>query len=269
MSNLLSPMTRKKRYQNTRGAIIPMHHAFLTIEVTPKRRTGAVLMALAFALLVWALLPALMSVWKWILEFWTSFIYDGVVAISPIRLLGQDLAIPYPALIAADPSSQAVYINLVVCVLAFLCSFLIPPRLAPMNYLLRAVLLVQSSASIARILLGDFFPYTLQTYIADSLVLSAWLMFVVPLVLGFIYYIFEFSLLQKVLVTVGTLLYYTIAIPCLYMLHACIIYAGTLIMLPLMYFVFGTLLNVLMFVCFYAYAMSLRGAPEDLHGRGS
>jgi hypothetical protein len=52
------------------------------------------------------------------------------------------------------------------------------------------------------------------------------------------------------------------------MLHAYIIHEWTLLFLPLMYLLFGTLLDVLMFVSMYAFGMSWRSDAKAMHGRG-
>ncbi len=256
------------RYSNTRGTVIPLHHAFLTLRMRSFERISAIVMPLFFLAVVWLFLPLIARGWAGIFEFWMQKIYDGHVAYHTTQILGRMIEIPYPMLDAVAPSIEAVHWNLWICIVAFLVSFLMPPRIAPVTYIVRATLLIQSTASIDRLLSPDFFPYTLPLYITDTLSLSVYMVFILPLVLGFIYYIFDFGLWRKVTLTMGMLFYYFLTIPCQYMLHAVIIHEGTLLLLPLMYLMFGTLLDVLMFVSIYAIGMSWHDNNEARNGRG-
>jgi len=256
------------RFSNTRGNIIPMHHAFLTVELSSFSRISSIVLPAFFMALIWLFLPMIISGWGDIFEFWMQKIYNGHASYEQVRILGQDINMPYPLLSAAHPSIEFVYGNLFVCIMAFLISFLVPKRLAPMNYLMRAALLIQASASIDRLFSPDDFPYTLKIYVMDSLSLAVYLVFLLPLVLGVVYYIFDFGLPRKILLTMLMLVYYYVVIPCQYMVHAYFIHEYTLLMLPLMYLLLGTLLDVLMFVSIYSLGMSWHSGKKALLGRG-
>lgn len=265
----VDPRIAGLRYSNTQGKIIPLHHAFLTVNMNRFSRNTAIIMPAIFLLIIWLFLPSVMQIWSDVFAFWMSRIYEGgTVAHETVRLLGRELSMPFPLLVAEKPSEHLVYTNLIVCAIAFLLSFLVPARIAPINYLLRAVILIQASASLDRIISPDYFPYTMQIYMVDALTLSIYLIFLLPLVLGFVYYIFDFGLLRKIILTVMMLAYYFLTIPCQYMLHAYIVHEGTLLFLPIMYLMFGTLLNVLMFVSIYSFGMSWRSNNKTMNGRG-
>jgi len=266
--NEIAERLSSMRYSNTRGNIIPMHRALVTIEMSSFSRISAIIMPAVFCALIWLFMPLFIDGWGNIFEFWMQNIYGGHASFKEVIILGQSLKMPFPVLEAQAPSERMVYMNLLVCVIAFLISFIVPKRLAPLNYLVRAALLIQASASIDRIISPEDFPYTLEIYITDSLSLAVYLVFLLPVVLGFIYYIFDFGLLRKIALTVLMLCYYYITIPCQYMLHAYLINEYTLLMLPLMYLLFGTLLDVLMFVSIYSFGMSWHSNKRALEGRG-
>ena len=113
-----------------------------------------------------------------------------------------------------------------------------------------------------------FFPYTLKIYLLDAMVQCVYMLFLMPLILGMVYYIFDFTLWRKCLLTIMMLGYFIVAIPCQYMLHAYIIHEWTLLFLPLMYILLGIVMDVLMFVSIYAYGMSWQSRKEALQGRG-
>lgn len=256
------------RYRNSRGGVIPMHHAFKTIELGSVSRMSALLLPVLFVAIIWLFLPMILDLWDGVLSFWMRHLYHGQVAYSPQVLLGQDVYVPYPLLEAETPSRFAVWANLIICVLVFLVSFLLPRRAMPITYLFRTLMLIQSSASIDRLVSPQFFPYTLQLYLVDSIMNGVYILIMMPPLLGLVYYIFNFSLSRKIGLTCMIIGYYLLFLPCHYMLHAYLIHEYTLLFLPILYIFFGTLLEVLMFVCIYSYGMSWRSNVEAMQGRG-
>jgi len=268
MSNLPKKLNPALRYGNTKGKIIPMHHAFKTLHLNRVSRVSAVVLPVLFMALVWLFLPWIFDVWDGIFNFWLERIYHMRASYWPVNILGQDLAIPYPALEADAPSHFMVQMNFWICLLVLAISIVFPLRGAPLTYLLRTALLIQGSASIDRMVSPDFFPYTLPIYLLDAMIQCVYMLFLIPVILGFVYYIFDFTIWRKVLITCLTIGYFLIAVPCQYMLHAYFIHEWTLLFLPLMYILFGIVIDVLMFVSIYSYGMSWRSRKEALQGRG-
>ena len=255
------------RYSNTSGKIIPLHHAFLTLRMHRASRVASFVLPIFFVAAIWLLLPVITTSWGSIFNFWMQNIYDGHVSYRPMTIFTQSVNIPYPVLEAALPSVDASYWNLVICIIVFVLSFLVSPRLAPFNYLMRSMLIIQASASIDRMLSPNFFPYTLPVYIQDMMYISIYLLFTLPIVLGFVYYIFDFGLWRKIMLTVFMFAYFLVAIPCQYMLHAYIIHEWTVLFLPIMYLLFGILLDVLMFMSIYSVGMSWHNNKTARQGR--
>ncbi|MEI7669952.1 MAG: hypothetical protein WCJ33_07710, partial [Pseudomonadota bacterium] len=94
------------------------------------------------------------------------------------------------------------------------------------------------------------------------LALGIYLLFIIPIIMALIYYIFEFSLLKKIVITALMLVYFILFLPFQYMLHAVIINAFTLIFLPVLYLNFGLMVDILMFIGWYSFAMSGNQAKE-------
>ena len=86
-------------------------------------------------------------------------------------------------------------------------------------------------------------------------------MTLLPLILGFSYFLFDFRLPQKIGLTVGIMAYLVIFLPFQYMLHVWIIHNSILFM-PILYFVFGPFLDVLIFVSLYSWGMSWKSQNE-------
>ena len=259
---------RFARYQNSHGKVIPMHHAFKTIKLSRVSRMNAIGLPGVFLVITWLFLPSILDFWGEIFAFWMQHIYSGSVGYEPQTILGRDILLPYPMLEALPPTDYAVWMNLIGCFVVFLISLLMPKGMVPLTYLARTLLIIQASASVDRLLSPKFFPYTLKIYMLDSLDLCVYMLMVLPLLLGMVYYIFDFSLGRKCLLTIMMFGYYMLFIPCQYMLHAYFIHEYSLLMLPLAYVFFGVLMDVLAFISIYSLGMSWASHIEAEQGRG-
>lgn len=252
----------KARYSNTKGRIIPMHHAFKIIKFGPATRLGMIFMPALFIIGVWLSFASVALVWEHIFTFWMGKLFqDGKVTHSVVGIIGQSVNLPYPDLSARLPSMSETWLSLIICTLLFILTLLMPQRLMPATYLARAVLFIQASAGIYFLLNPKEFPYTLPAYLTDMLSMGMYLLFFVPLVLALVFYIFDFSIWWKSIITIATLAFFLVALPMQYMLHAYIIHHTSYLFLPILYFLFGVLLDVLLFINFYAIGMS-RGRDQ-------
>lgn len=257
------------RFSNSSGKVIPLHHAFLTLKTQKMSYATAFILPFVFLGLIWWSLPLIIEGWTHLFQFFMQHIYQGYVGSRPIHLLGEQLRLPYPGLPASDPSTDTVYWNLGICVAGFALSFLLPARITPLTYLLRGALLIQAATSFAYLFYSKGSPYNIPIYITDSLAFSLYMLFMLPILLGFVYYIFDFGLFRKIFLTAGMIGYFLLAIPLQYMLHAIVIHEFGLLFLPLMYLLFGALLDVLMFVSIYALGMSWHSNSKGWEGRSA
>ena len=268
-SSELLKQLRFIRYHNSQGRVIPIHHAFKTIELNSFSRTSAIILPVLFLSVFWLMLPEILDFWAGVMNCWMQRIYQGIVNYEQVSILGQNVYVPYPMLEAEMPSKKLVILNLIICFVVFALSLLLPKKWIPLTYLTRTLLLIQGSASVNRLLSPDFFPYTMKIYMLDSLTLCVYMLMVLPLLLGLVYYIFDFPVWRKCLLTILMLVYYLLFIPCQYTLHAYLIHEYSMIMLPVLYIFFGVLLDVLTFVSIYSFGMSWRSRRNALRGRGA
>ena len=113
------------RYRNSQGKIIPLHHAFLTMHLSQFSRIGAVVLAIFFLFaLPGFFLPLILTVWEYIFDFWNSRIYTSGLHMQEIMLLGHHLSLPMPDLTAELPTRFAVWMNLFICIVAFIIFFI-------------------------------------------------------------------------------------------------------------------------------------------------
>ncbi len=262
-SSNATPLTEaenhKQRHTGTRGTLIKQHHALRSLTLGRSFVLAVILLPLLFDGLLWVKLDSIIWLWERVFHFWVVKLgTGGQVLYTDIAIPGRVLYIPFPNLPTSIPSLAALKVNLVNCVLIFIFSVFIPKRFLPLTYLLRALLVIQISASVYFFINPDSFPYDLAEYISDALVLGIYLMFLVPLLLAMIYYIFDFALWKKIMATTLIIGYFIIFLPFQYMMHAFIISSCSLLFMPVLYLFFGLLLDTLMFVALYAWAMSWR-----------
>jgi hypothetical protein len=84
-----------------------------------------------------------------------------------------------------------------------------------------------------------------------------------PIVLGFTYYLFDFSLGRKIGLTAMLMIHLIVLIPMQYVLHAWVMYHASLLFLPLLFFVAGIPLNVLVFIAFYSWGFSWKNNLQE------
>ena len=198
--------------------------------------------------------------WEAVFTFGRSKLVAGAtVAHTQVGIIGQSVNMPYPDLSATLPVISHCWFNLVVCALLLILSLFMPARLMPVTYLSRAALMIQASSSVYFLLSPKLFIYTLPLYL---MTLGMYMLFLVPIVLSLVFYIFDFPIWWKLMVTIAAIAFFILAIPMQYMLHAYIIHATSYLFLPILYFLFGMLLDVLMFINFYAIGMS-RGRDQS------
>lgn len=251
------------RYSNTKGRIIPMHHAFKIIKFGPSTRIGMIFMPVVFIIAIWMSFGMIAHFWEEVFRFWLSKLAAGTtIGHAQVGIIGQSVNMPYPELAASLPVTSHCWFNLVVCALLLILSLFMPANFMPVTYLSRAALLIQASSSVYFLLSPKLFLYTLPLYLTDMLTLGMYMLFLIPIVLSLVFYIFDFPIWWKLMVTVAAIAFFLLAIPMQYMLHAYIIHATSYLFLPILYFLFGMLLDVLMFINFYAIGMS-RGRDQS------
>ncbi len=251
---------RQLRFRGYGGATIRTHRSMYYLHLLRGELVLALLLPLAFNLLMLLALDELVHFWRALLEFWASRLdFAASVTMRPFDLGYYDLWLPAVRVEAPLPSAALWWGTAVACLLLFLLSYLVKPeRFLPLIYILRAVLLIQATALLYFAFIPASFPYRLEDYVANSLMIGILLLALIPWILGATYYVFDFGLTQKIALTLMTQLFFVLAIPLQYLLHASIIHHASLLFMPLFYLVFGLFFDIMAFVAFYSLGMSWR-----------
>lgn len=247
----------KYRHTGIRGTPIVMHRALRKITLSYSAIATIVLLPLFFDGILWMGLDSITKLWAGIFDFWIHRLkLDGQVLYVGTQLLGKQLSIPYPDLPTSIPSQLAIYNNIVYSLLLFALVHFIPKNYLPAIYVLRTALLIQLSASFYYIIHPGSNPYELMGYISGMLTLGLYVMLLASPLLAMIYYIFDFPFRYKLTATLLMVGYFLIVLPFQYMLHALIISSGSMLLMPVLYLLFGALLSTLMFVSLYGWMMT-------------
>jgi hypothetical protein len=252
------------RHRGWRGGVITPHRAFVRLRLTPRRVVESATIALLGTVSWIALLPTVGRFWGHILAFWGARLELRSEVILVPQGWGSHIhfALPCFGLAAGPPSGTAWWITTGVTVLAFIASFLLAEEALPWAYLIRAFCLLQATALVYFAVASARFPHDLPGYTVSMLVFSCILIGLVPVLYAFTFYLLNFSLVQKLLLTLATVAHLVLFVPQQYMLHIYLVHASVLFM-PVLYFVFGPFLDILAFVGFYSWGMSWK-APEPL-----
>ena len=238
---------------------IRKHRAMYQLRLHRGELLIALLLPIAFNILLVLMINPLVWFWRAMLEFWVDKLAFGArVTMRAFDLGYFDLWIPSVNLEEGFPSPQLWWGTATVCMLAFFGSYLIHPnRYLPAIYLLRAVILLQATALAYFAFIPVSFPHVLSDYVASNLFVGLMLLGLIPWILGVTYYLFDFSLVKKILLTFVIIGFFVIALPLQYLLHVNLIAHGSLLFMPVLYLVFGLFIDVMAFVALYSYAMSI------------
>ncbi len=259
-SNNLTDKLLAARQTGVKGTRILKHRALRNMPLSSVALQTAILLPLFVDVLLWLNFDTIAAFWSDIITYWMSKIDVGYgVAHMDMRVLGRVIAIPYPDVPTILPTHKLVLSNLMGVLVLGLLSFFIPRVNMPMIYLVRASLVIHTTAIIYFLLSPNYFPYDMGSYIAGMLALAQYLIFLIPPLLGLIYYVLDFPLWRKLVVTVLTLGFFILMFPFQYMLYSIILASWTILFMPLLYIMFGPLLNTLMFVSWYSWALTWRG----------
>jgi hypothetical protein len=238
------------------------------LEWTGRRALRALFLSLLGFLAVVSGLPVLGRAWGR-LETWV-LARSGLSAAIGWHDVGVgsvlQIRVPYPLLDGPWPSTPHWLIVGGGTAALLLVSFLLPMRFLPARYFLRFVAAVQTVALLYFAFASPPFPYPLPGYIGGLMTIGMAILALVPIALGFGFYIFDHSLPRQILLTVMIVGHLAILLPLQGLVHTVLIHRFSLLVQPTLFFVFGVLAEVLVFVGFYGWAMSWVGSeiPQNV-----
>jgi len=234
-----------------------MHRALTRLILEPASLITATLLVLLFSF-TWVIsLPWLCRLWRYVLD-------NGIKMLALHAELGLAehqitpyirFVIPFPKMEGISPDAWMWWSTSAVVCLLYASSYLLPKKLTPVTYFLRAVLFVQATAQLYFLLVPARFPHTPDSYMEGLVSYRIALISAVPVLFGLSYYIFKFGLIKKIALTTLTMSYLALFLPVQILLQAMVLEKSVLFM-PILYIVFGLPVDILIIVAFYSWGMS-------------
>lgn len=239
-----------------RGGVISMHRALTHFRLGPMNLATSVTLLLIFSWIWVLLLPSLCRFWRACLVFALQWLpLHGSLEIAQHRFHAYQLDVPYFRIYSVLPDLWTWTLACAITVLLFAATFWLPKTLVPVIYLARGILLVHASSLLYFALWPMNFPHTPDSYMEALIESGIGLITVIPLLFALTYYIFDFGLWKKVLLTALTMTHLTLFLPFQVALQALVL-QRTVLFMPLLYIVFGMPLNVLLIIAFYSWGMT-------------
>lgn len=258
--NRLSPAFDEIRQRGWRGGLITPHRAFVRLHLGLRQVAESVILGCGGTAAWIVMLPAVGRLWGHILAFWGRQLGLKSDVILVPQGWGSHIhfALPCFGLSAGPATGTAWWITTGVTILAFTASFLLTEEALPWAYLLRGFCLLQATALGYFAIASARFPHDLPGYTVSMLVFSCVLIGLIPVLYGFTFYLLDFTLAQKIFLTLATVTHLVLFVPQQYMLHVYLLH-GSVLFMPVLYFVFGPFLDILVFIGFYSWGMSWQG----------
>jgi hypothetical protein len=260
------------RVRGHKGGVIAPHRAMVGLRFTAWRLISTLLLSAGGLAGYLAALPWLGRGWQLLFLRARDFLgLDAPLGDRTLELAGR-LRFTLPVVAAATPLPDAriLWIAGIAALAVLLLSFLLPERFTPLRYFLRLLVLVQATAILFFRFAGAPFPYRLEDHVFLLLTAGLVVMGLVPLVLGLTLHVFDLAFWRKLLVTVLLLGHLALFIPLNALVHVWLVLHGSALLMPVLFLVFGLLLDVFIFVSFYGWALSWRGrerrdVPPPVH----
>lgn len=252
------------RIRGVKGGVIAPHRSMVGLPWTIWRLITTLVLSLGGVAALLAALPSLGRFWGLIFEYARDAL--GIHAPLGDQLFslpgGITFSLPVLAVLTPLPDSLVLWITGIGCAVVFLGSFALPERFMPLRYLLRFLVVLQGSAILFFAVSRDPFPYRLQDHVFLLLTAGLVVMGLVPLVLGLTLHLFDLAFWKKLLLTLAILVHLAVWLPLQALAHLWLILHGTAVLMPVLFLTGGLLLDVLIFVAFYGWALSWRGEQE-------
>lgn len=234
------------------------------LRATPWLVADLVLLPAALTLGVFAAIEPLMRGWRWMLESLRAFLdLPGTVATRVVELAPfLTVAVPHLTVDAIWPDRRALTIGWIVTALMALAGVLLRGRFTPFAYLLRALAVVQLSAQLFFAFTPPPFAYSLPAYHSGFLACGVVVLLLIPFLVGFTFFVFGFALWRKLALVLMLLVHLAVLFPLQSMVHVWWIWHGTFLVMPVLFLVFGLLLDVFVYVALYGWGMSWRTQAE-------
>jgi len=251
------------RNRGYRGGVIRMHRGMIRFRASKIDLLHTIVLAIGLSFAWIRALPLVARLWLAIFQFWINALHmEARVYMMPQHWTNLvQVSLPFVGVEAGTITPFTWTLTLFVTLAIFAATYWFNEDHAPWFYIVRALVLIQGSALIYFAFASARFPHDIPTYTMGMLSFGVILIGMIPIVLAFTYYPFDFSLGKKLALTLLLMGHLALFFPLQYVLQVYILHHSILFM-PLLYFAFGPFVDVLVFVCFYSWAMSWKSRSQ-------
>lgn len=248
----------KLRRLGVHGSVIHTHRSMATFPLYPSSLFYVLLIPLILVIVSLLAFPLIVKVWGDFFSLSLSLMnIPGNIQVRSLQVLPfYYLDIPSFTMDVAWPAMRLRIATGAITLVLFIVTFLLPSRLLPLSYLVRVICFMQLTALAWFVFASGPFPYQLSGYMEGLLRSGIIIVILVPLLHAVSLYLFKMSLARKLLITAMTMVHLTIFIPLQALVHASAVYACSFLVIPVMFFLFGILLEVFIIIAFYSWGMS-------------
>jgi hypothetical protein len=244
------------QFRGHRGGVIAMHRALTHFRLGPANIVTSISLFLVFSSVWLAVLPGLCGMWNKALAAGLRVLpLNARLAVAEHQFRFLRLPIPYLRMEPILPDLETWSLACAITVLLFTGTFFLSKKLVPIIYLARGVLLIQASSLIYFALWPTRFPHTPDSYMEALVASGIGLISVIPLLFALTYYIFDFGLVRKAILTAMTMLHLAVFLP-FQVLAQALVLQKTVLFMPVLYIVFGMPVDVLLIIAFYSWGMT-------------
>lgn len=253
-----------QRRQGVQGGRIAPHRSMIGLRASPMLFVDLLVLPALLLIGVFVLLDPLMDAWRWLMESLSGplAIGDGVGTTIIDLLPSVSVAVPVYLVESGWPSNSQLIIGWIfTAVLAFVGAAL-RGGFVPLGYLLRALAMLQLSAQVWFTLAEPPFPYSLSVYGSSLLATGVVILLLAPFLVGATYFVFDFPLHKKLALGALLLGHLAVLFPLQATVHVWVIQHASMLAMPMLFLVFGVLLDIFVYVALYGWAMSWRSGRE-------
>ncbi len=250
------------RLLNIRGVLIRTHRALLHIDFTALRLLSMIVIPAVLSSAVYLAWPLIDVLWTGIINFWIGLLGPGFSLAHRDMAMGSVLHIPYPLVNAALPTAAQWWCGFAVTLVLLIGPVFMSPNMLPLAYISRFIGTLQAVAQVYFYFWGGNFMHSAGASVASMMQSSFVLMLITPWLYGLTYNIFNFNLVRKFALPVMALFYLAILTPVQFTFAAMLMLQFSLLWNPLFYLIGTTLLQFVMLLAMYAWAMSWNRADQ-------
>ena len=232
----------------------PEHRSRRRLQFRASTLTDMVLVVVVLCGALFLARPWLMEAWHSVILWWASQLGVPVATVlsrgvDGSRWLALDVGSPLPTAITG-------LVTAAVCIVAYAASFWMSDRQVPLKYLVRILCIVQATALLFFVVWPSRFPYNVPGHINAMLNIGFYLMLALPVLLALGYAVLRLPLHKKLLHPALMLGYFALMLPHKAVLHILILINFSTLFMPLLYFCFGVVFDLMVFVALYSWLVS-------------